>query len=162
MNRIEIILKAFAKDLQRLYTSKLPSASGNLVNSVTSIINKNGNEYEVIFSLLDYWKVVEEGRKAGKFPPPEAIKKWIRVIPVFPRPYTLPTGRQVIPTENQLAFLIGRKIATEGMQARPYLQESINELAGQLVHDLAGSISNNFRNSLTVEFMGINGMVIGG
>lgn len=162
MKQIEIILKAFANDLERLYKSKLPSASGELANSVSSIINKNGNEYEVIFSLLDYWKYVEYGRKAGKFPPPEEIKRWVRVKHVLPRPFTLQSGRQVIPTENQLAFLIGKKIATEGIEPRPYLQDSINELAGQLVHDLAGAIANDFRKSITIEFMGIDGMIIGG
>jgi hypothetical protein len=46
--------------------------------------------------LPEYWKYVEDGRKSGKYPPLETIKKWIEVKPVLPRP--LANGK--LPTTN--------------------------------------------------------------
>jgi hypothetical protein len=50
-----------------------------------------------------YIFVLEDGRKPGKMPPLDEIKKWISVKPVS----------SDIPT-NSLAYLIGRKMAREG------------------------------------------------
>lgn len=79
-------------------------ASGELLNSVKYILQHNQSSYEVSLSLLDYWKYLENGRKAGKFPPINKILDWIRVKPVLPRPITLKNP------EESMAYAIRNKI----------------------------------------------------
>ena len=78
-------------------------------------------------NLNEYWKWIEGGR-----PPTEndgngelrrAIKQWIRVKGIIPRP--LEDGK--LPTENQLAYLISRKIHTLGYEGTGLLQKSIDD-----------------------------------
>lgn len=99
-------------------------ASGDLYNSVKYHIKTDGAEFQVNLELNHYWKYIENGRKAGKFPPISKIEEWIRVKPVIPRP--MKNGK--LPTEQQLAFLISRKIANEGIKPTPILQESIDSV----------------------------------
>lgn len=88
------------------------SATGNLALNQTKIIKVTDTSFEVYLELEEYWKYLEYGRKAGKFPPPDKIREWIRIKPVLPRPI-----KGKLPTTNQLAYLIGRKIAKKGTPA---------------------------------------------
>lgn len=121
------VLDEYARDLKELYQYNLnydnAVASGELINSVRYLFQHNGSRYEVSLQLSDYWKYVEYGRRSGKFPPVDKILNWIRVKPVLPRPYN---GK--LPTEQQLAFLISRKIAREGTKARNILELTLEEL----------------------------------
>ena len=93
-------------------------ASGNLGDTMEKIIEIDYYHFSVKISLADYWDYVENGRKPGKFPPPNRIKEWISVKPVSPRP--LKNGK--LPTTSQLAYLIGRKIAQEGTEPKPFFK----------------------------------------
>lgn len=121
------VLDEYARDLKELYQYNLnydnAVASGELLNSVKYLLQHNGSRFEVSLELADYWKYVEYGRRSGKFPPVDKILNWIRVKPVLPRPYN---GK--LPTEQQLAFLISRKIAREGTKARNILELTLEEL----------------------------------
>ena len=99
-------------------------ASGELYNSVQSLVIVNGQRYSVVLSLADYWKYIENGRPAGKFPPTSKILEWITVKPVIPRPDDF--GR--IPTPKQLAFLIGRKIANDGSEGSHELTDANDDI----------------------------------
>lgn len=59
----------------------------------------------------DYFKYLITGRGPGKFPPPDAMLKFVQANPDI-----LQRAKAVYKfiTEKQLAFLIGRKIAREG------------------------------------------------
>ena len=96
-------------------------ATGNLITSVNTKVDIDGNLYEIELQLEDYWKYVEEGRGAGKFPPVDKILEWIKVKPILP----YPDRNGKLPTENQLAFLIGRKIANEGFEGTNDLEETM-------------------------------------
>lgn len=98
------------------------NASGKLSNSIKGIVKKNGKWIEISVSLEDYWKYIEYGTRPH-FPPIDAIKKWIKVKPILPRP--LPNGK--LPTTDQLAFLIGRKISKVGTKPKPFLEKTISE-----------------------------------
>lgn len=93
-------------------------ATGFLGDSMEKIVEIEGNHYALYISLADYWDYVENGRKPGKFPPPNKIKEWIMVKPI--NPYPAANGK--LPTINQLSFLIGRKIANEGTEPHPFFK----------------------------------------
>lgn len=98
------------------------NASGDLAKSVKYIIDdKTKGRFEVKLELLEYWKYVEYGRRAGKMPPISAIEKWIEIKPVLPRP----NADGDLPTTKQLAYLIARKIGLEGTKGRGVLGERI-------------------------------------
>lgn len=149
------ILNQYASELLALYKGKLQDAkaSGLLIDTATFIVRHNNNAYEVIFELQDYYKWVEYGRKPNsKFPPINSIREWIKIKPILPQPYILPSGRQVIPTESQLTYLIARKIAIDGIKAKPYLQESIAELNERFLSLIAKALSENVLNQLLIDF----------
>ena len=99
-------------------------ASGQLISSVNTTVTVNGSEFEIELHLEDYWKYVEDGRGPGGFPPPEKILQWIRMKPILPQP--LANGK--LPTEKQLAYLIGRKIANEGFEGTHDLDNTLKEV----------------------------------
>lgn len=99
------------------------NASYDLYNSIDKIVEIGEDRYSVKISLEDYWTYVENGRGPGKFPPPGVIEKWIEMKPVSLHP--LSNGKT--PSVSQAAFLIGRKIATEGTEAQPFFEPAKEE-----------------------------------
>lgn len=89
------------------------NASGKLRDSITYVIEEENNSIELSLSLLDYWKYVDEGRRAGRFPQINKIEEWIKIKPIIPRANL--QGK--LPTIKQLTFLISRKIAEDGTKA---------------------------------------------
>ena len=106
-----------------------------------AIRNSNGKYVVISIQLEDYWQYVENGRKAGKYPPINAIKNWISVKPVLPRP--LKSGK--LPTANQLAFLIARKISKVGIKPKPFLKPTITDF------DLINKVYNEVVNLLNKQ-----------
>lgn len=115
------VLQEFGGAVVEKYREELAArgknASGVLADTVRYLVTRDSTEYAVDLSLASYWQYVEYGRRPGKFPPPDKILEWVRIKPVLPRP--LESGK--LPTEKQLAFLIGRKIAREGIAPTPAL-----------------------------------------
>ena len=136
------VLEEYAIRLRNLYQDKLIKgdkiATGDLMNNVEYIIEKDSRSVSVSLQLEDYWKYVEEGRAPGKFPPVDKILDWIRVKPIVPDERS---GR--LPTENQLAFLIGRKIAEEGIEGTHYLQESQEEVLVEFEDKLSEAVGKD-------------------
>lgn len=154
---LERVLNEYGQALQDEYKLRLlkdgKTASYNLVDTVRYIYSTNGRKYEISLNLASYWRFVEYGRKPGKYPPPDKILEWVRIKPLLPRP--MKNGK--LPTEKQLAFLIGRKIAEEGIDAGNQLQDSveaINHTYMLKIYDaidkdidgIAVTIFNNFSN----------------
>lgn len=113
LTELQKVLQDFATDIRDRYKDVLAKndhiASRKLVDSIRTNVVVGDNAYEVTMTLEDYWKYIENDTRPH-FPPPDAILKWIQVKPVIPRPGA--NGK--IPTQKQLAFLIGRKIARFG------------------------------------------------
>lgn len=114
-------------------------ATGQLINSISTEIKVGSDSFEVVLNVVDYFKYVEEGRKPGKFPPVDKILSWIRVKPVIPRPIN---GK--LPTEQQLAFLIGRKIATEGIEAGHQLRDTVQAINAEFIPKLEAALQEDF------------------
>lgn len=130
-------------------------ASGQLINSVSSEIKVGSDAFTVVLNLAEYWKYVEDGRKPGKFPPPKAILKWIQVKPVIPRPIH---GK--LPTKEQLAFLIGRKIATEGIEPGNQLKETVDSLNARYIPKLQAALEEDFTDYVIKTYNEIGKMII--
>lgn len=108
------ILEEYAAEFERIYKEKLKAdnrvATGNLINSIKTKVRQGKDYFEVEFDAAEYWKYVEEGRNAGKWPPREAILNWIRAKKILPRP----DANGKLPTEEQLSYLIQRAIGENG------------------------------------------------
>lgn len=147
---------AFIEEYKRRLIEDGKSASGNLIDSISlPNIEYVGNGYEASISLADYWKYVEYGRKPGKFPPPNVILNWIRVKPVLPRPVN-----GITPTENQLAFLIGRKIATEGIEPGNQFEETLDRMLTEYESILSEAISADLEDMTSLERLSVGNIYI--
>ena len=81
------------------------------------------NLFELYFDLPSYFPFAEYGRRPGKFPPPDAILKWIQFKRLVPRP-----GRDgKVPSTNQLVYLISRKIATKGTEGKHLFEKTLDD-----------------------------------
>lgn len=144
LNEFIATLDEYAEKAEELYKRKLTdngiNASYKLLNSVETVVRRNDDEFTVTINLEDYWIYVENGRGPGKFPPIDKILEWIRVKPVIP--YSDNRGR--LPTEEQLAFLIARKIANEGTEGRKVLYETVEELNRYYLPKLQQALDSDF------------------
>ena len=124
---LEAVLQELGEDVRQGYMDQLlqhdRKATGTLLDSVTAIVDVQGEVYEVKLQLADYWKYVEEGT-APHWPPRKAILDWIKAKPVIPRPDS--KGR--IPSPESLAFLISRKIARVGTEGSHDLQKTLDAI----------------------------------
>ncbi len=118
---LQLALGQLAEDVKAGYVDQLAKhdrhASGNLMSTVRAEVEVNGTRYAAVLYLQDYWKYVEEGTEPH-WPPRQAILDWIKIKPVIPRP----DDRGRIPTPEQLAFRISRKISREGTEGSHDLQ----------------------------------------
>lgn len=141
LNTIKEITNLFAAALKDRLEENGSNATHQLSNSIKDIVKFDGKYLTVSIQLEEYYKYVENGRKAGKFPPVEKIKEWIKVKPVLP--YT--KGKR-LPNENQLAYLIGRKIAREGTRGNPFLEPTIRDF--KLVDKIYAAVNSMLTNEI--------------
>lgn len=128
---IKEITDSFVNELKNRLAENKTNATGDLSNSIKGLVEYDGKYLTVSIRLNEYWQYIEYGTNPH-FPPVDKIREWIRVKPVLPRP--LPSGK--LPTENQLAFLIGRKISKFGTKPKPFLNNTKEEF------DLVGKVYN--------------------
>lgn len=139
------IIDTFISTYKSTLENKGKRASGALIDTIKHKIKVRGKWIEIYLRMEDYWKWVELGRKPGKYPPPDAIKRWIQIKPILPRPNS--NGK--IPTENQLAFLIGRKIYREGIKPTHALKDTIREF--DLYNKIYNTIVDSIQQKITEE-----------
>lgn len=147
------VLNKYGELLVTEYKSRLETeginASNTLSKSVKYIVNVNNTDLELNLSLEHYWYYVDNGRKAGKWPPIDKIKEWIKIKPIIPDNRF---GR--LPTEDQLAFLIGRKIAEKGIEPKHTLHNSIKDIINTTFMDeLELAIEEDLSNMIDIEIM---------
>lgn len=150
-NNLKSVLLDFAIATQNKYKDNLllsdRLATGELIKSVQYKTTFNDREFIISLDLENYWKWVEDDTRPH-FPPVNAILSWIRAKPVLP----YPDKRGKLPTPNQLAYLIGRKISIEGTKGTHDLEKTLKTLnaeyevliAEALEKDLSNSIDNIF------------------
>jgi hypothetical protein len=135
----EIIAEEYKETLQR----EGINVSHKLSDSVKCLpVDVNGNIYEVSLQLEEYWKAVEYGRKPtqnnGDGQLRRNILEWIKVKPVLPTPYE---GK--LPTEEQLAYLISRKIHQLGYEGKQPLKKTVDENKSEMLQDIEDALSKD-------------------
>jgi hypothetical protein len=101
----------------RTAKEKAPKTQSTLTNSLRS--RKLGElDYEVVAGAA-HASYVELGTGPGGWPPPQALREWIRTKGVQPRDSSL--------TEDELAFLIGRSIHRKGTPEQPFMRPALEE-----------------------------------
>lgn len=147
MPHVEAVLHEYAETVRDLYKEKLVEAdrlaSEDLYNSVEAQVVVNGTEYLVQVRALDYWKYVEWDTKPH-WPPVQSLLRWIRVKPVLPR-----SGGSV-PRPEQLAYLIGRKIAREGTKGSHDLALASTETNRRFRDAIAEALAQDAQQFVTV------------
>lgn len=147
LSQVYAVLEDLAHDIGEGYKGTLvadghfttvPSGDLKLLQSIKTRVAVGNGYYEVQMDLNDYWKYLENGTRPH-WPPREAILNWIRIKPVVPRPNEL--GRT--PTENQLAYLISRKIAKEGTKASHGLERTKEAVIGTYRDKLAAALGHD-------------------
>lgn len=154
------LLEKYAGDVKERYKGKLiqddKKATGNLINSIATNVTFGDLVFTVSMDLEDYWYYVEHGRKAGKWPPRDKILEWIRVKPVIP--YPTPSGK--LPTQEQLAFLISRKIGTQGIKEGRQLANTLEGLNQQYLPLLEKALEDDWVNNHSIQvFDVVNGIM---
>lgn len=148
---LSAVLEEYIIEVRNLYQDKLINedkiASGELLNNINYLIEKDDRQIEVSLRLEDYWKYVEYGRNPGKFPPPNKIMEWIKVKPILPTPIN---GK--LPTPEQLSYLIGRKIAEEGIEATNALEETVKNVNERFEKRIEEAINADVSNMVDIIF----------
>jgi hypothetical protein len=108
-------------------------SSGQLRNSLTFSIKETGRGKTYITfgakgAAGKYADVVEDGRRPGKFPPPDAIKTWMKVKPIRLRnKLTNSFVKQTDSAINSAAFLIARSISKKGIKGTKFFESALKE-----------------------------------
>ena len=153
--KVAEVLERYGAEFIELYKLNLVQsgrpASGKLAESLSYHVNLGTNVYAVDISLLEYWKYIENGTRPH-FPPVSAIREWIRVKPVIPRPFE--NGK--LPTESQLAFLIARKISRVGTEGINDFQRANDEVFARMEMSLAEAVTEDLQRQVSVIFKDFN------
>lgn len=145
-------IQDYAERFIEVYRGRLEGfgyENGKLYKTLNYSISNEGIDWVVTIHLEDYWKYIEDGRRPGaKMPPVEAIKRWIEYKKILPRPIQLKSGKTVIPSTQQLAFVIARSIGKNGIKARPIARETVDQLNNEFVSILKSSIQRDIHQYL--------------
>lgn len=153
-NTIEV-LNSFGRLLVEEYKDSLirneVNASNKLFKSVKYLFKSDNRYLEIDLELENYYWYVENGRKAGKFPPINKIEEWVKVKPVLP--YRDKNGK--LPTLNQLTYLIGRKIKEKGIEGKHLLQKSVDEIYKEIEDRLIDALAEDLHNAVEIELLSL-------
>ena len=143
-------LEDYMDAVSRVYKGKLTSdghkATGKLIGSVKASVQIGSTQYIGELRLEDYWKYIEYGTKPH-WPPPQALLKWIQAKPILPRAIN-----GITPSNDQLAYLIGRKISRTGTKAGNELGNTIDEVNATYRPIIEQAVEQDLQGELTLIF----------
>lgn len=153
MLNIPSVIMEFSKDIMTLVRIVMESNVGiNEKVGVNTLTNSDiyktlsvraTNDGDLVFDIIlnDYLIYIENGRRKGaKFPPVEPIVKWCR--------------KKGIPTDNSTIFLIRRAISRDGIKARPFMANVMDELDRNWKNDVADELFNKIMTEIDKWFNG--------
>lgn len=143
-------LEDYMEAVSRIYKGKLTAdghkATGKLISSVKASVIIGSTQYTGELRLEDYWKYIEYGTKPH-WPPKNAILKWIQAKPILPRAIN-----GITPSNDQLAYLIGRKISRTGTKAGNELGNTIDEVNATFRPIIEQAVEKDLQGELTIIF----------
>ena len=108
-------------------------------------------EYLVVFHLQDYWKWVEGGRDKTKNGGNGSLRRnllnWIEVKHILPKPQN---GK--LPTPQQLAYLISRKIHKQGYKGTQDLSKATDTIYDRFQQEIYDAIDKDFDSAIIKIF----------
>lgn len=123
--------------------------NGELYRTISYSVSTVNSGWVISVSLADYWKYIENGRRAGaKMPPVSAIENWINVKQIVPHSMTLKSGKTVVPTIPQLSFLIARSIGQRGIPPKPLFKNSFEAAKQQFIQVIKDAITQDIKENL--------------
>jgi hypothetical protein len=116
------VLNEFGQELKQLLKENIEAeggvATGDMLNSIDYEVDEETGEIVLYLLSTEYFKWWDQGTTAH-WPPKEPILKWIENKPIVPEERIDSKGNHYLPTVDQLAFLIRRKIAGESPTGKP-------------------------------------------
>lgn len=137
----EDVCRKFLADYKNGLINDGHVASGNLLNSLFTNIKVDNQNFTFELTGPLYGIFLENGTKPH-WPPIDKILEWVRIKPVLPRP----NANGKLPTQEQLAFLIARKISRVGTEGTHLFDKIIDQ--NNYVERLALAVAQE----LTKEF----------
>ena len=156
---IQNTIEAWGEKITGALKAAIPpgkDSSGALARSISFSINYAG--FPVVFELqlADYYKFIDEGRKPGKFPPPDVIMGWIKNKQLTitqksslkqntNKSSAIPPDQRMI---KSLSYLVGRKIARDGISPTDFYS---NTLSPDALLELQNNLSEAFKQDVLVQ-----------
>ena len=137
-NNLKKCLEEYSMYLLQASRNNMPTYY-ELKDKIKFVMNVNGNFYEIEFNAPAYWKYANGGRPPGKMPPVNVIADWVKRRNITP--YALKNGK--LPTADQLAFMIAKKIGRDGTTGIHFLEKSIDEQKSYWDDKISEAISND-------------------
>lgn len=157
------IAQAAEKNLRSNKFNKDSNASGDLSESIkVTPVEFMGGVYSIEIRMLDYWRWVDEGRKAGKRPPINKIIQWIKDKQLrlddkgttargYKREGTLISqsrkkvlmGGKKVSILEATAYKIASKIGKFGTIGTDFLTDAIDDNKNDLVKDMAKALKRD-------------------
>ena len=140
MNNIDALKDILSAVLYRWGSKYQQQLKGNLdklgkvdTGTLKASIRFSVDELQLEVNMVDYARFVHYGRGPGKFPPVDAIRGWVERKGLTIQGSSAPLETQ----QRQLTYLIGRKIATVGIDPSPFIDDlPIDEIADELVAEI--------------------------
>ena len=148
---LEIFGESYIAELGNQLRKADKKATGDLIQSLDSRVIKTamGTLYTIELKAKDYLKYVDSGRRAGTYPPLNAIKKWARIKGI-PKEAVFPIMKKIKEQGIKPTHVISKtlKIVRRGAAYRKFEEGAadwVDDLMGQMLLD----ISKN--NNITVR-----------
>ena len=142
---------------KKKYTEKvLENYKKILVSELKKELNKPGSNLEksivgrklpkrdgFVISMNDYGLNVNQGRSAGKFPPPQKIEDWVRK-----NSSKLKLENTRPSTIRKVGFLIGRSISQKGIKPTRFIDIVIDKFEPRITMDLVDAYKRQIQEEI--------------
>ena len=112
-----------------------------LHDSVKCSVETTQSGYRVNFKAEDYWIFVESGRKAGKGVPPNILESWVIDRNIQFGGYNT----------KQMTYLINRSIKQHGIKAKPFFQDSYDDVEDEWYQKIIDALKIDLTNMMSDE-----------
>ena len=126
------VLDRYKRILAEEIKRQLNKPNSNLSKSIKGIKLRGKDGFGIYMN--DYGLNVNQGRSAGKFPPPNKIEDWVRK-----NSSNLKLKDSKPSTIRKVGFLIGRSISQKGIRPVRFIDIAIDKVEPKMTIDLANA-----------------------